>query len=742
MHRIVPCLAACLAAAAGAQPVSTPADLPFSVTAAHTRGVSGAIRHDNAAAPERLTAAWEFPEAQAVDDLWAAVDLGFTPDFWWAPHLTPEEGDVIARHAFRSPAIIVVKDGASLAFVPDLDAVAAHPEFPWYLDFDARSNRIVFGLSEVAVPEHVRFVKKPGFTVPAGRVELPMFVLRTEAKDGVADPFGPVSRFLWERWGKALYDKGEPGTVPLDRYVERTYAWAFGSWEKASWQEFDLDGKRVGAPTFIVNFTQSPNYAGPEEGYEFRSIWNQAWFSSLRSASGVMRYGQRTGNEDLKRRARMTRDFALAAPQRDGIFPTVYRTENERVTVEGKELNRWKGWETGYWTNSNRVPRNYGVTDAWYNVLDMSWTALLLLRWDAEIEKDERIRPYAQRYGDALLRLQDADGHFPSWLHPETLEPSPILAQSPQTSMSVTFLLALAEATGEARYREAALKAMDAVVRDIIPEGRWEDYETYWSCCGFWNDRVGEKIPRNGMYKQNTLSPFWTAEALLRCYETTYRAGYLDWGRRTLHELSLFQQSWQPPFIYIPALGGFGVMNYDGEWNDARQSLFAELFLDYYRATGEPMLFERGVAAMKASFVMMYCPENPAIKPLWEKVHPHFGPEDYGFMMENYGHGGTTSPEGDGVGPFTIYDWGNGAASEAWSRIRAHYGDVYIDTARNRAFGIDSVRAERRENGWFLRALGGETREVRVVFDRGAPRTVALGPDGALVSLSPEASIP
>ena len=139
------------------------------------------------------------------------------------------------------------------------------------------------------------------------------------------------------------------------------------------------------------------------------------------------------------------------------------------------------------------------------------------------------------------------------------------------------------------------------------------------------------------------------------------------------------QQVWQPPFIYVPALGGFGVMNFDGEWNDSRQSLFAKLFLDYYCHTGDPHLFERGVAALKSSFIMMYCPENPRQKEQWEKAHPFFGPEDFGFMMENYGHGGSSNPKGGGIGRFTIYDWGNGAAAEAYNRIIDHYGIDFFE---------------------------------------------------------------
>ena len=85
---------------------------------------------------------------------------------------------------------------------------------------------------------------------------------------------------------------------------------------------------------------------------------------------------------------------------------------------------------------------------------------------------------------------------------------------------------------------------------------------------------------------------------------------------------------------------------------------------------------ERGFAALRSSFVMMYCPENPQTKLQWEKVYPFFGPKDYGFTMENYGHGGVTSPQGEGMGEFTIYDWGNGAAAEAYNRIFDKFGAI------------------------------------------------------------------
>ena len=94
--------------------------------------------------------------------------------------------------------------------------------------------------------------------------------------------------------------------------------------------------------------------------------------------------------------------------------------------------------------------------------------------------------------------------------------------------------------------------------------------------------------------------------------------------------------------------------------------------------------------------------------------------------MENYAHGGRTSAEGEGMGVFTIYDWGNGAAAEATMRILDHYGHVYIDRTRGQAFGIDKVQVRRSGSGWELVNETGQPRSLRVVFDDGSVRDVRI----------------
>jgi hypothetical protein len=686
---------------------------------------------------------WDVSQEVAQDELSIRFDLAFEPDFWWAPHLTPEEGYVVGQHVFRAPALIAQRGSLTLVLAPDLDQVGRRPENPWFLDYDATKKQMWLGMARTEVPQHVLFRKAAGMRFTPGTVELSFFIAAYRDEGEVRNPWSKVAAFQWKRWGKPLYDKGEPIPSPLESYVRHTYDWAFDGWGKSVWQEFDLHGVRVGAPQFIVNISQSPNYPGPWYQREFLSIWNQAWFSSLRSASGLFRFARDTQDKELLRKANLTKELALAAPMKDGIFPAVIGCQNETVRIDGKDYPRPKGWEQASWSNSNRSPHDHGISSQWFHVLDASWTALLMLRWHEELEKDERLLNYAHAYGDRLLTLQDSQGFFPGWLHPQTHKLGPVMNQTPETSMSVTFLLKLAERTGEKKYQQAAIRAMDAVLVEIVPTGRWEDFETYWSCCGWGRDRyLGKKIERNAMYKQNSFSIFWTAEALLATYRATGEARYLQWGRRTLDELSMCQQVWQPLFIYVPALGGFGVMNCDGEWNDSRQTLFAELFLDYYRQTGNGDYFERGVAALKSGFIMMYCPENPVVRKMWEKVYPWFGPQDYGFTMENYGHGGRTTPEGEGMGVFTIYDWGNGAAAEAATRVLDHYGHVYIDRTRDQAFGIDKVQVRRCAEGWELINETGQARSVRVVFDDGTTRQTQVADKVIIRAASPDKTEP
>lgn len=622
----------------------------------------------------------KYPVKDSVrqDDFRINIKPAFDATFHWQPHLTPTDNHIVAQHVFRAPAVILANNEKKVVIVPDLKMIG-NSDVKWYLDLDARTDVITVGVSKSAVTSHVLFERAPGMIIPPGDFTIGFYVITSNEPEDIADPWRQPLAFMWKNYGEPLYQQGQPIKGSLDPYVEHTYNWAFNTWSKAVWQEFDVNGKTVGAPVFIVNVTQSPNYPGEVNEREFRSVWNQAWFSSLRSAEGLYRYARRTNNAELLRKANMTKELALSFPQTDGLFPSVIGTEMEQVDIKGKKHKRSKGWDKRYFGNSNRNPQNpWGdAAVAPYHILDMSWTAYLMLVWNEELEKDQRLVDYAKRYADKLVTLQDARGYFPGWLDTKTLEPLPLMNQTPETSMSANFLLKMYEVTKDEKYMNSARKAIGAVADYVVPVSRWEDFETYWSCSRVLDSLVDKKIERNNAYKQNTLSMYWTADALFNFYKATGEARYLKTGQRVLDEMLMFQQTWQPPYIPIPVLGGFGVMNGDGEWNDSRQCLFADIIVRYGRELKSDEYVHRGLSALRSAFVMMYCPENPETKAQWEKVYPFFNEKDYGFMMENYGHGGENNAEGLGIGEFTIYDWGNGAAAESYNSMKDHFPELF-----------------------------------------------------------------
>lgn len=617
----------------------------------------------------RVKLTYHLTQDLSQDDYQVKLALDFPADYFWAPHLTPQDGNIMEQHIFRTPALIARGAGRTVIVIPDVELMDASP-VRWYMDLNAPQGEMILGMSESEISDHVLYKKKGGACYPAGKCEFGFYLLLFDQE--LENPFRPVLEFFWSRYGREHSDTAGISKQLMHKYIERTYNWAFSSWKDVVWQEFIAGGKRVGAPVFIVTAMQSPNYKGVPREREVRSVWNQAWFCSLRSATGLYRHARRTNNHELLQYARMTKELALAFPQENGLFDAVIATEMEQFTESGQTYQRSKGWDTRYFGNSDRNPFGKNVRQAPRHLLDMSFTARYMLIWYSELEQDERLLKYALRYADRLLELQDESGFFPGWVD-SAGRALGVLDDSPESAMSSAFLFLCAQITGEQKYTQAALRSIEAVLEEIVPSGRWEDFETYWSCSRCLSDHVGRRIARNGMYKTCNFSMYFTALALVEAYKATEDMKYMQNGQLVLDELLMTQASWQPGFIPIPALGGFGVLNADAEWNDARQSLFAGLILEYADLLLSDEYKERALAALKASFAMMYCPENPQVKKQWEKVWPFFNEQDYGFNMENYGHDGRANAEGMGIGEFTIYDWGNGAAAEGCQWIMDHY---------------------------------------------------------------------
>src|SRR5204862_5748775 len=115
-------------------------------------------------------------------------------------------------------------------------------------------------------------------------------------------------------------------------------------------------------------------------------------------------------------------------------------------------------------------------------------------------------------------------GAFPGWVEPDGTVPEE-LAEGPESSVATALLLELGH------HDARGISFLEGIAND----GRWEDFETYFSCARWGSP--GKRAARNGVYKQNTLSIAWCAEAFLL-------AGSLARARRCIDELSLYQAVW------------------------------------------------------------------------------------------------------------------------------------------------------------------------------------------------------
>jgi hypothetical protein len=577
----------------------------------------------------------------------------------WKPHLAPDQEMTIGDKAFRSPAIIMEGINSRMALIPDLNSMKER-KVSHIMDYVKEGHELYYGLCEYKETGHVYYKLNPESQQIKNDLSFRFYMVRWEkAKKESKRDFRSIEAFLWERFaGTTMKMNQSPMEImnSLEIYPRYAYEWALDRWQDVCWQQFKIGEKQVGGVVFIVTAKQKPGMGMEHRWREPKSLWNQAWFCSLRTAYGYWQAGHKYNRPDWTAKTEMALEFALSAPQINGLFPGYYQAGDNNK------------WETGQWYMSG--PRRPADHEDYVHLLDSSWTCFWLLKWYKDVNNDDRILSYVNNYVERLITLQREDGGYPAWINPDAMVSSPYLIESPETSIHAMLLCLLYEVDSEKNYITQAEKACAYVLNHIVPEGRWEDFETYWSCSKEWSGKkYGVRDERSGLYNQCNFGMYWTAEALKLVYQCTGKKSWLDAGERLLAEISLFQQIWEPDYLPVPTLGGFGVMNSDDEWNDARQSLFALMYYDYYRLTGNESYLTRSMWAMKASFYMMYCSENRQVMELYNQVHPHFDEQDYGFHMENFNHHDGTSV--NGLGEFTIFDWGCGAASSAYLELTA-----------------------------------------------------------------------
>jgi hypothetical protein len=583
-----------------------------------------------------------FPSVEGFQSRWRFSGGGKVREVF-TPSLVPEEGDLVGQHMLRSPVLVVESTGMGVAMAVDMAV----------LD---KSGVLPAALAMERWPEH--------------RVDLIVGLHAQEVRGhlfhkGGAAAGGLRAQTIWHRYHIALYPNPRPGATlmaarrkiwaasgadkrarplpqPTEGYARQIYPLALDG----LWAETVIGGRRVGA------FASNRSYVG--------DVWFSSWFNPMRSSYGLYHYGEILGIDEWVERARATRALLLSAPSIGGLLPTVF--------VFGE--NRWVG--------SHHQGGGPGV----FHVMDMSWTMYQLMRWHLDLEPDEASVSFARSYARALARLQRPDGGLPAYVDrdggavtevdrasllrdlagsdgdryvPHMVESrwgEARFVESAEDAASLLFLGTLARLlpVGD-EAREAVLVTARGIARylaeRVVPIAKWTDFEVYFSCSPKGLDFYDR---RSGQWPQNTLCMQHAAAGFLELYEATGEADYLGLAGRAMDRMCLYQQVWDPPWLGLFAFGGYGVMNTDGEWNDARQAQFAETHLAFYRVTGEAEQMERAVAAARAAFTTVFLPVSASRYSGWWR-------SPGGMAAENHGHGGA-----DQLNGVSGFDWGSGSA--------------------------------------------------------------------------------
>lgn len=631
------------------------------------------------------------------------------PEFIHTPALKFHEDDIIGDRTFWQPAIVLQQGSHLVALAPDLDRINRHQtpvpgarptatgmnfgipidssKITFPTGFDLRTDLPDFSLFSYgyidAIASQHMYWSHPNNSSMVRTVPAPVlkygFDLILNAKANRYFGYRQVSDYLWEKYGSREFSLGKNLAMPLEEYARLCYE---ASKNYKGSRVAEKDGKVIALHTAPDQYQEFDSWLEwemngiPVGGYRnnapqwYDMVGNTAWWNNARDAVGMFRWGKRLGDSSLVDRGRRAVNLALQAPQKEGVFPVIFRYRDKK----------WIGnhWEPPMSLDSSRVARYFDDEADAYHTSSMSKTAVHLLRYYLYCEQRDEIIPFAERYAGFLLKAIDSEGCIPSFFNGD-LEPNPHLQKNGAGGVHLWFLAVLYQATGKEAYLDGALKVASYLQNQVIPYQNWKDYEAYFSCgvkpLNFFDTYTGQG-PRN------TLSMYWSLEGFLSLFEATRDPGHLETAASVADYLSFYQAVWQPHFITTAyAFGGFGVQNTDAEWLDARQGEIAPALVRLGVLTGRKDYIERGIAAAKSSLILVHH-ERHIKNNIYS--YPNFPP---GLGPENIDHEGRPqSPMRTNAG------WGEVSGLAGIADVLYQIGDLYIDVQNEFAVGVNGIR--------------------------------------------------
>ncbi|MHA1315030.1 MAG: hypothetical protein ACTSSI_16075 [Candidatus Helarchaeota archaeon] len=589
-------------------------------------------------------------------------------NFIYIPQLRPKKKDIIGDHVFRSPLIVLRMDTSQVALIPDLNHLNEHRVMKTCLDFERKEDLstgyvMSFGFQDYKVARrHVYYARsEKSIPIQWKTLEFAFYLML----DGSAVSLSHLTSFMWDKFAQKFVDDLRPQLFSFEFYNKKTMNYLTEKNPSQIKQAGDLFG--IGWQTWRISTPSFYRTGAQIIGMNSDVIYFQPWFNNMRTAFGLYYWSKQLSDEKTLKIAQGIKELILLSPDEDGIFHTA-------CEIKKSDIKWMKG------TKAQLVHKNFHVADC-------AITCYWMLQWHEYLEPDMRLLEKCKKFGDFLLKIQLDSGAIPSWLDVKEgqLVIEDDLKESANACSAGLFLSELYRVTKDSRFLDGAKKVAEFTITEVLPQQKWFDYETFFSCS---RKKIGFRDKNTGLFPQNNLSIFWAAFLFKNLHEFEQNTDYRKIGLDLLAILSFYQQVWNPPYISIYAFGGFGVMNTDAEWNDARQAIFARLYFEWLDLVDDDKsreeFFQRGIAALRAAFTLMLIPEHESI---CAKNLEKMSESDHGALAENYGHSGMDKK----IPGYLMYDWGAGTASSATALSSILHGDIFFDVELKLGFGINGI---------------------------------------------------
>ena len=176
-------------------------------------------------------------------------------DFCWAPHLRPGADHVVGQFAFKSPTIIMQREHKLAALVADVELIVATAAQLVCLEPNVSRHSdgpiLAYGFKDHQPEGLIYFRHEPDMiaSLPKGARSYGYRIYLNSA----AEPnygYREIVRLLWRVYGRRNFENVVPQVIPMDRYADHALDYAI----PALWRDLPRDGKDCGGMIMGIKF--------------------------------------------------------------------------------------------------------------------------------------------------------------------------------------------------------------------------------------------------------------------------------------------------------------------------------------------------------------------------------------------------------------------------------------------------------------------------------------------------------